>query len=171
MNGHLVTIDITDEASLLNACDILHDSRCDLSTLHVDLSRGTWNAKFEREFFEDPDAMKHERKLLFFIKTTFPMAETELTLTGLKSYRIEDNADIGIFMFNECQINGSIATLLFCENMKMILEFESKPQGKLIDVKLLDKTGSMYTTGVKKFKERCQPTNSPYSSPAAGSKR
>ncbi len=156
MNTNLVTIDITDAASLLDACDILHDSRCDLSTLHVDLDAGVWRARFEREFFEDPDVMTHERKLLFFVKSTFPMAETELTLTGVKSYRIEDNAGIEIFMFNECQIESNVATLLFCEDMKMILEFENTPSGKLVDLRLLEKTGSMWTTGAKEYKERCQ---------------
>lgn len=156
MNTNLVTIEITNAASLLDACDILHDARCDLSTLQVDLDRGVWQARFEREFFEDPDAMTHERKLLFFTKTTFPIAETELTLKGLKRYRIEDKAHIGIFMFNECQIKGDVATLLFCENMRMILEFESGPHGRLVDLRLLEKTGSMYTTCVKAFKERCQ---------------
>ena len=156
MNSHLVTIDITDTASLLDACDILHDARCDLSTLHVDLDEGVWRARFEREFTEDPDAMVHERRLLFFVKSTFPMAETELTLTGVKGYRIEDNAGIEIFMFDECQIESNVATLLFCEDMKMILEFDDNPRGRLVDLRLLGKTGSMWTTGVKEYKERCQ---------------
>jgi len=155
MNNNLVTIEITDDASLLEACDILHDARCDLSTLHVDLENGVWNAIFEREFFEDPGVMTHERKLLVFTKTTFPLAETELTLSGVKSYQIEDRAKIEIFMFNECQIEGNVATLYFCEDMKMTIEFENKPQGKLVDLRLLDKTGNMYCTGRTGFKEKC----------------
>jgi len=156
MNEKLVTIDIGDDASLLDACDILHDARCDLAHLEVDLDNGIWKARFQREFFEDPDLMTHERKLLFFVKSTFPMADTEFTLTGLKNYRIEDNANIGVFTFNEVQIAGNVARLLFCEDMRMIVEFEGPPQGKLVDLRLLDKRGSMWTTRVKKYKERCQ---------------
>ncbi len=156
MNKKLITIDIIDDASLHYACDILHDSRCDLSTLHIDLEDNVWRARFEREFLEDPDVMTHERKLLFFIKSTFPMAETKLTLTGLKSYQIENNAGIEIFTFNECQIENNIVTLIFCEDMKMILEFEDTPRGKLVDLSLLNKTGSMWTTGVKEYKEKYQ---------------
>jgi len=89
MNSNLVIIDITDAASLLDACDILHDSRCDLSTLHVDLDEGMWRVRFERAFTEDPDTMTHERKLLFFVKSTFPMAETELTLTAHRGQTLD----------------------------------------------------------------------------------
>ena len=155
MNVNLVTIDITDDASLLEACDILHDARCDLSTLHVDRDNGVWKATFEREFFEDPSVMTHERKLFVFTKTTFPLAETELTLGGIKSYEIEDKARIEIFTFNECRIEKNVATLYFCEDMKMTIEFNERPQGKLVDLSLLDKTGSMYCTGRTGFKEKC----------------
>ena len=153
MNANLVTIDITDKASLLEACDILHDARCDLSTLHVDLDNGVWKATFEREFFEDPSVMTHKRKLFVFTKTTFPLAETELTLSGVKSYEIKDKARIAIFTFNECQIEKNVASLYFCEDMKMTIEFNDRPQGKLVDHKLLDKTGSMFCTGRTGFKE------------------
>jgi len=54
MNDNLVTINISDDKSLLEACDILHDARCDLSTLQVDETNGAWKARFERLFFEDP---------------------------------------------------------------------------------------------------------------------
>ncbi len=158
MNSHLVTIDITDTASLLDACDILHDSQCDLSTFHVDLDKGVWRARFEREFTEDPDAMVHKRRLLFFVKSTFPIAETELTLTGVKSCQIEGNLKIEpIAFFNECQIDNNIATLLFCENLKMVLEFDGAPCGRLVDLRLLGKTGSTLTIGVEEYEERCQP--------------
>ena len=162
MNSNLVTIEINDDESLLEACDLLHDAQFDISTLQVDIDTRVWKARFKREFFEDPDAMIHKRKLLFFIKSTFPMAETELTLTGLRSYRIEDNANIGTFMFNECQVNGHVTTMHFCEDMKMILEFEGTPQGKLVDLRLLDKTGSMWTIGVKEYRKRCQQLPRPH---------
>ncbi|MCP3850204.1 MAG: hypothetical protein GY694_08220 [Gammaproteobacteria bacterium] len=142
MSSNLVTIEISDEKSLYEACDMLHDSRFDLSTLKLDEEKGIWEARFEREFFEDPKEMTHERKMFFFVKTTFPLAETELTLTGIKSYRIEDNSEIEIYTFNECQIKDRVATLVFCEDMKMVLEFYNKPIGKLADQKLLEKTGS-----------------------------
>ena len=153
MSNNFITINISDDKSLLEACDILHDARCDLSSLHVDEEKGLWKAIFEREFFEDPDIMTHERKLFIFTKTKFPIVKSELSLTGIKSYDIEDKSQIGIFTFNECQIKDNVATLFFCENMKMIIEFNNKPQGKITDITLLNKKGSMYTMG-KWFKEK-----------------
>jgi len=153
MNTNLVTIDITDELSLLQAFDILHDARCDLSTIQMDRTRGVWKARFEREFFEDQKLMTHKRKFFLFTKTTFPLADAELTLRDVKFYQIEDNAKIEIFTFNECQIKKNIATLYFCENMKMTLAFNDKPKGKLVDLRLLNKTGSMYKIGFKNLRK------------------
>lgn len=144
MNDNLVRIEIRDNDSLLEACDILHDARFDLSTLHVDEEGGVWNGRFEREFFEDPGLMNYQPKLFIFDKATFPLADSELTLNGIKSYSIEDKSRIGIYHFNECEITGEVVTLLFCEDMKMILTFQDKPQGRLVDHKLLDKMGSFY---------------------------
>ena len=144
MNDHLVRIEIRDNDSLLEACDILHDARFNLSTLHVDEEIGVWNGRFEREFFEDPGLMNYQTKLFIFEKATFPLADSELTLNGIKSYIIEDRSRIGIYHFNECEIAGEAVTLLFSEDMKMILTFQDKRQGRLVDHKLLDKTGSFY---------------------------
>lgn len=159
MSSNLVTIEVFDEKSLLDACDILHDSRFNISSLKLDENKGIFEARFEREFFEDPKEMTHERKMFFFVKTTFPLAETELTLTGIKSYRIGDKSEIEIYTFNECQMKDGIATLIFCEDMKMVLEFHSKPLGRLADLRLLEKTGSMYTTGVREFKGNANKAN------------
>ncbi|MHC4642590.1 MAG: hypothetical protein ACYS32_13170 [Planctomycetota bacterium] len=144
MNDHLVRIEIRDNDSLLEACDILHDARFDLSTLHVGEEVGVWNGRFEREFFEDPSLMNYQPKLFIFVKATFPLADSELTFNGITSYSIEDKSRIGIYHFNECKITGEFVTLLFCEDMKMILTFKDKPQGRLVDHKLMDKTGSIY---------------------------
>lgn len=147
MNTSLFKINITDNASLLEACDVLHDALFESSSLELDMDRGVWKARFEREPFEDPGLMTHERKLFFFVKSTFPIVQTELTITGLKSYRVEGYGKSEVFFFYECRIDGKIATLLFSGNMKMILEFEDMPRGLLFDLRLLDKTGTMWTSG------------------------
>ena len=144
MNKNLVRIDIRDNESLLEACDILHDARCDISTLQVDENAGTWKARFEREFFEDPALMKYEPKLFVFNKATFLLADSELTLTGVKSYKIEDKSKIGIYTFSEVKIADGLATFFFCEAMEMVLTFQDTPQGSLVDHKLLDKEGSFH---------------------------
>ncbi len=155
MNAKLITIDITDDASLLEACDFLHDARCNLSTLQIDQANGTWKARFEREFFEDPSVMTHERKFFVFTKTTFPLVESELTFKGFSRCQIDDKSRIEIFTFNECRIDKNIATLHFCEDMRITVEFVDKPQGKLADLRLLDKPGTMYVPGFRGFKEKC----------------
>jgi len=155
MNDNLIAIDIVDEQTLLKACDLLHDAKFDKSDMQIDRDAGVLTAIFEREFFEDPDLMQHERKWWFFIKTTFPIAKTQLTLRDISSIKEEDKSKIGKYMFNECKMKNNIATLWFCEDMKIIVEFNDKPRGKFADIELLDKTGNMLTTGVKEFKEKC----------------
>ena len=144
MNKNLVTIDIKNDESLLEACDILHDAKFDISQLQVDENAGVWRGRFEREFFEDPSLIKHESKFLILVKGTFPLADSELRLDGVKSYEIQDKSKIGIYTFNECKIVDGVATLFFCEDMKMIVTFRGCPSGSLIDHKLLDKRSAFY---------------------------
>lgn len=144
MNNNLVKIDITDDKSLLKACDILHDGYCDLSTVEYDKNAGTWKAIFEREFFEDPELMTFEPKFLFFHKVSFPMVKSELSLQGIKTYKIEDKSNIQNYSFSECQIKNKIYKFFFNEDMEMILTFEVSPKGNLIDHELLGKKGSFY---------------------------
>ncbi len=144
MKSNLIAFDIEDNASLLEACDLLHDARFDLSTLQVDINAGIWKAGFEREFTEDETLLKHELKMFIFEKTTFPLADSELILTGIRNYIIEDKSGIEIYQFVECRIAGFAATLFFAENMKIILEFQNKPNGSFIDHRLLNKEASVY---------------------------
>jgi hypothetical protein len=53
MNPNLVTIDISDETSMLQACDLLHDGRFELGTATPDIQAGTWKGIFIRQFFEN----------------------------------------------------------------------------------------------------------------------
>lgn len=145
MNKNLVNIQIEDEKSLLEACDLLHDARCDLSTLEVNESEGTWCVKFEREFFEDPTLMKSAPFLFIFTKYTFPHVESQLKLKGIKNYKIIDKSNIGTYTFNECQRHNKVYKLLFCENMEMEITFGEHPSGQLNDLTLLNKEGS-YTS-------------------------
>ncbi len=87
MSNNLVTIDLLDEASLLEACDILHDSRFDLSALVIMKIRVFWSPQYD-------DAQTYD-----------------------------------------------------------VLKFSEKPKDKLVDIKLLEKTGRMYTTGVNENTE------------------
>ncbi len=144
MNNNLAKIDIVDDKSLLNACDILHDGYFDLSTVKYDENAGTWRASFEREFFEDSELMTFKPKLLFFHKVSFPMALSDLSLGGIKTYRIEDKSNIQIYSFNECRIKNEIYKFYFNEDLELTFTFEDPPKGSLTDQKLLDKKGSLY---------------------------
>lgn len=144
MNNNLVKIDIVDDKSFLKACDILHDGYCDLSTVEYDRDAGKCKAIFEREFFEDPELLTFKPKLLFFHKVSFPIAESELSLTGIKTFKIEDKSNIQNYSFNECQIKDKVYTLWFNEGLDIILTFDGSPKGYLVDHKLLDKEGSIF---------------------------
>ena len=144
MNNNLVRIDIIDNESLLKACDILHDAYCDLSTVEYDENNGIWKAIFEREYFENSKTMQTEQKFLFLTKVTFPLAQSELSLGGIKTYKIENRSNIRIYSFNECQVKKNIYKFLFNEDMEITITFEDKPKGSLVDQELLDKKGSYY---------------------------
>jgi hypothetical protein len=144
MNNNLVRIDIIDNESLLKACDILHDAYFDLSTVEYDENNGIWKAIFEREYFENSKTMQTEQKFLFLTKVTFPLAKSELSLGGIKTYKIEDRSNIRIYSFNECQVKKHIYKFLFNEDMEITITFQDKPKGSLVDQELLDKKGSYY---------------------------
>ena len=144
MNNNLLNINVVDDESLLKACDILHDAYCDLSTVQYDEISGSINIIFEREFLEDQKLLKFEPKLLFLHKVNFPMAKSRLALQGIKTYKIEDRSNIQIYSFNECQLKNNVYKFFFNEGMEIIITFEDKPKGSLVDQELLDKRGSFY---------------------------
>ncbi len=144
MSGKFVRLDIKDRASLMEACELLHDARCCLSTVEFDRNVGSWKASFDREFLEDPDLIESQPRLLIFAKRTYPFVSSEFVLKGLASYDLADNADIGTYTFNVCRIIGSSYEFWFNEGMKMILRFKDKPRGELRDLKVLPTKGSCY---------------------------
>ena len=73
MTQQFVKISIMDQSSLMKVCDLLHDARCNLSNVEVDLNLGEWKALFEREFFDDPELIKNEPRFFFLSKQTFPL--------------------------------------------------------------------------------------------------
>jgi len=145
MNSKFVQLEIRDHDSLMKACDLLHDARCDVSTIALDRSAGSWTALFRREFFEDPELMQAEPRLFILTKHTFPLVSSQLTLHDFTSYEIEDRSHIGTYMFNECRLIGDTYHLWFCEDMRIILRFRDKPHGELRDLNLLGEKGSFFT--------------------------
>ncbi len=144
MNKNLVKIEINDFESLLKACDLLHDARCELSLLQFNETEGILKARFEREFFEDKELIKTKSILFGFAKTTYPVAGSELILKGIKSFKTDDKSQVGKYTFNECKVTGNTITLSFCEDMNIILSFIDRPNGSLTDHKLLEKEVSYY---------------------------
>jgi hypothetical protein len=145
MNSKFVQLEIRDDDSLMKACDLLHDARCDVSSAALDRNVGRWTALFQRECFEDPDLMQAEPRLFIFTKHAFPFVLSELSLCDVASCEIQDRAHIGTYMFNECRLNGRTYELFFCEDMKIILKFQDKPRGQLCDLNLLEEKGSFFT--------------------------
>jgi hypothetical protein len=140
-NPNLVTIEISDESSLLKACDILHDARLDLGEAKPNVETGIWKGIFIREFLEDASLM-FERPGILFATVTFPMAESVLELAGVTGWDVRDRSHIGRYTFSECQPAGGKYRLLFCEDMEILLTFREKPSGRLRDIRLLDERGS-----------------------------
>jgi hypothetical protein len=145
MNTKFVQIEIGDHDSLMKACDLLHDARCDLSALKQDQGIGSWKASFEREFLEDPDLIHSARRLFIFTKYTFPLISSRLTLQDVAFYEIEDRSKIGTYIFDECRLNGDVYEFRFCEDMRMIFRFHDEPHGELRDMDLLPKKGTFFT--------------------------
>jgi hypothetical protein len=141
MNANLVSIDICDEKSLLNACDILHDARFDLGSAKFDAQVATWNAIFIREFFEDATLVT-ERRGIVFTSFTYPMAESVLELDGVADYSVRDRSHIARHTFSECQVRRGKCRLFFCEGMEIVLTFKERPSGCLRDVRLLEEHGA-----------------------------
>ncbi len=144
MNPNLVTIEISDETSLLKACDILHDARVDLADATFDAKAGSWRGVFIREFFEDASLIS-ERRGIFGTKFSFPMAESVLELDNISSCDVVDKSSIGKYTFNECQATQGKYRFLFCEDMEIVVTFREKPSGQLRDIRLLDERGSYFT--------------------------
>lgn len=145
MNNGFVQIEISDHGSLMKACDLLHDAQCDISSITFNADLGSWKATFKREFFEDPTLMQHEPRLFIFTKHTFPLITSQLSLDGVTACKIEDKADIGTYMFNECRLNDQAYVLWFCEDMKITLTFAGTPRGQLRDLNRLEEKVSYFT--------------------------
>ncbi len=141
MNANLVTIEISDETSMFQACDILHDARFDLGNATLDIQNGTWSGVFIREFLEDASLIS-EHTGIIFTTLAFPMAESVLELRGVTGRDIRDRSHIGTYTFNECQASHGTYRFLFCESMEIVVTFREKPQGRLRDIRLLDEHGS-----------------------------
>ena len=145
MNNNLVLIKISDDKTLMKACDLLHDAKFDLTQMEYDHEGRKWTGVFKREFFEDPTLIETNRKFIIFSRHTFPMVETVLTLDEVANITVSDKAKIEVFTFNECQHQSTKYRLIFCEDMEIVIEFVSQPKGHFRDIKLLDEKGSMLT--------------------------
>jgi hypothetical protein len=143
MSDQLVSLEISDESSLLRACDLLHDSKFDLSAMHFDPGQGTWRATFVREFFEDPALIESCPAFLVFTRYTFPLAESVLSLEGVSSCEVIDRGQIETFTFNECRCRDLAYRFFFVEDLEIRVCFGASLRGNLRDLRLLDERGSM----------------------------
>ncbi len=122
----------------------MHDARFEVSLISFNNNVGLWKGRFEREFLEDKELITNESKLIIFNKVTVPLIDSELTLKGIKNYKINDKSKINRYTFNECKIVNNIVVFKFCEDMDITLIFEDEPRGRLIDFGLLNTKSTFY---------------------------
>ncbi len=171
MTSNLVSIQIVDEKTLLDACDLLHDSKFDLTKSTYDSKARIWKGTFKREFFEDPTLMTSKRKFIFLTKHIFPMAEASLTIKNVESINVVDKADIEEFTFNECQPEKNAYRLIFCEDMEIELNINGRPNGKFKDIQVLEEKGSLVTFRDKLGEAQTNQSNKSLNSDARNSGR
>ena len=142
---NLIQIDIRDKASLLKACDLLHDAKFDMDLSKWDNESGVWSACFEREFFEDKRLCSLDKDWIVLKKYSFPLCDTFLELRNVKTLTCIDKSRIGIYTFNECVPNDGGYDFYFCEDMTISLRFAGSPSGIFRDRKLLDTRGAFWS--------------------------
>jgi hypothetical protein len=135
----MLEINISDQKSLEEVFDLLHDSCLELKSLAYKQNEQRLEAIFQREDFEN---VIHKRKFVIFTKTISPLIECRLILEQVKSPEIKDKSNIGIYTFNECKFNKGKLILLFCEDMEICIEFTGQIRGSLQDLRKLDKKSS-----------------------------
>ena len=138
-------IKITNNNTLLEGCDYLHDASFDLDIFEYDKQNGKCNFRFEREYLEDESSITYTSKLLLFTKLSFPLIASELVLENIRELNIRDRAKIGIYTFNECVVEKSEYIFNFCEDMEIHIQFYNGPTGYLKDKEILDKKRSYWT--------------------------
>ena len=143
MNQNPLMIDICDEASLLEACDLLHDAEFDLEAAEFEEKIGCWTGRFAREFFEDPALIKVRHRFVF-TKFTFPLIGSILRLEGVESCEVTDNSRIRWYTFNECRPSGDLYRFIFCQDMEIRMHFRDNPRGLLRDLNVLPRTRSIW---------------------------
>ncbi|MDH4227987.1 MAG: hypothetical protein OEV59_09625 [Deltaproteobacteria bacterium] len=148
----MITIEINDESALYKAFDILHDARFCLPKAVYNQNDGTWSAVFEREYFEQEGAVRQDKKFLFFRRYTFPLVECTVVLRNLCDLQVKDKSNIENYMFNEIQKHKDGYSLVFCEGMEIDLKFNNEPFGRLQDMRVLEKEGSIWSWG-RMFKD------------------
>ncbi len=151
MSVNLKTINIDNNETLLLACDYLHDSSFDISSLSHDKEHQTCSMIFKREFSADPSLIQRKPFFFFFEKVFYPLVESVLTINGVKSVEITDKARIGTYTFNKYSNQGDKFTFEFCENMQIDIILESQPHGSMVDQKFLNKYSRIHTFQFRKF--------------------
>jgi hypothetical protein len=137
-----VRIAITDAASLLDACDHLHDCNFALDSVSFDAESATWSGIFFRPAFDEP-SLATVRHGWLRDRTTVPVFEAPLELEGVVGYDLSDRSRIGLYRFNECRVVPGGYEFAFHEEMELLISFRGAPQGLLHDARQTEATESM----------------------------
>ncbi len=142
MTDKLTTVQIHDQATLTEACDLLHDASFDLSSAQFDRDACEWRGVFHRELHDRELIKKTSRRvLLLFRRYKIPLVESELRLSGVRDVEVSDRSRIGNYTLNKVSSKGDRLRLIFCEDMEIALYLRkgsrNRPAGKLTDSRLL----------------------------------
>ena len=130
---------ITDESSLLAACDWLHDDVFDLDSVSFDAGTGAWSIRLLRVGNDDPASHRVTRGLIFD-HVSAPVFDSTLELAGVESFVVNDRSRIGQYAFNECRSQAGGYRFVFHEDMDFVIRFGLEPRGMLRDVGRTDST-------------------------------
>jgi hypothetical protein len=123
---------ITDGATLLAACDALHDDLFDLNSVVFDAGDGSWSVQILR-VVHDPASFE-VRPGLVFDRVAAPIFNAVLRLEGVASFEVNDRSRIGSYHFNECRQLDDGYLFVFHEDMEFVVKFQGSPRGLLRDI-------------------------------------
>jgi hypothetical protein len=78
----------------------LHDCPFDLDRATFDEATHIWTGLFLRPLWDDPRA-EHRGFSILYVRSRLPVAEATLTISGVSTCTVVDNARIGNYSFNE----------------------------------------------------------------------
>lgn len=114
-------MEISSVEQLAEVMTNLHDCPFDLDRAIFDEVTHTWTGFFLRPLWDDPCA-EHRGFSIFYVRSQLPVAEAVLTVSGVNSCEVADEAQIGRYSFNDIEPTADGVRLHFNENLDIDLQ-------------------------------------------------